>query len=183
MKPSEKLAGLAILGIGVAAFFKRDRLVEQLPAKGNIIEAIISGDAMTRGDVRSIIRSHAKAAGFDPDWFDAIAKHESHWRLDAVNNAGPDAKYGGSYGPMQMLKTNIERLGFTIEDVTTDANKAAQAAVKLMQEGNPKSFEDAVAWWNAGKKDQDLVSPFSSEQIYLAEAIQDLDWVKFNPPA
>jgi len=168
------LAGAAIL------YFLREQIEEALPATG----FLPFGGTLTRHDVRLALRAQASAAGFDPDWFDAIAKHESGWKLDARSPpSASDEKYGGAWGPMQMLRTNIERLGYTVEQVTSDPNLAGEAAAKLMAEGAPQSFTDAVAWWNSGHRTQSEVPAASSENEYLAEIVTDLAWVQNNQPA
>lgn len=169
--------GILAIGAAAAAFFFRERLNGSLPATFSI-ETFMN---YTRNEVRSILRTRASEAGIDPDWFDAIAHHESRYRLDAVNNAGPDAKYGGSYGPMQMLATNVARLGYSVDQVTSDPYAAADAAVALWLEGDPNTFEDAVAWWNSGHKHMNDVPATSTAWTYLASAKNDLAWVKENP--
>src|ERR1700690_1721760 len=95
-------------GIGIAAlvYWKRNDVIAELPATGDI--PIPFTGSMTRNDVRIALRSQAEAYGFNANWFDAIAKTESNWKLDASNNSGPDSKYGGAWGPMQMLSTTLD---------------------------------------------------------------------------
>jgi hypothetical protein len=169
---------LAIAGAAIAYFF-RDKMIETLPATGSLLNVTAT---YSRRDVRVALRNQASIAGFNPDWFDAIARHESHWKLDARSPpAATDEKYGGAWGPMQMLKTNIERLGYTVEAITSDPDVAGEAAAKLMAEGNPQTFEDAIAWWNSGHKTQAQVPASSTENDYLASVYSDLAYVQENP--
>ncbi len=165
--------------MGGLVYHYRNRIIERLPATSTLIPT-----GLTRRDVRIGLRASATAHGFPPEWFDAIGKHESNWKLDARSPPSQaDEKYGGAWGPMQMLRTNIERLNYTVAEVISDISSAAECAALLMMEGNPQTFEDAVAWWNAGKKHQSDVSAGSTEQSYLADiTANDLPWVLENPP-
>lgn len=174
-----RLLGIGSIFVAIVAWLMKDKVILQLPATDG--DSLVNPN-MTRGDVRTILRAKAVEHGYDPDWFDAIAKHESNWKLDARSNpSASDEKYGGAWGPMQVLKTNIERLGFTVEDVTSNAETAGECAARLMDEGRPSTFSDACAWWNAGKMSIDS-APTSTRETYYPQALESLAWVQSNPP-
>ncbi len=181
MRNLGKGVGVLAVGVGAAVYFFRNQITERLPATGSIVNF---GADWTRHDVRLALRAQASGFNFNPDWFDAISRHEANWKLDARSPASAaDEKYGGAWGPMQMLKTNIERLGYTVEGVTGNPNTAGECAAALMSECNPETFEDAIAWWNAGKKHfADLSASHDTRTKYYPAVLADLAWVQENQP-
>jgi soluble lytic murein transglycosylase-like protein len=174
--------GLVLIAIGLALVWKRDTITTTLPASNGFDFTV------TRNDVRKTIRQGATNGGYDPDWFDAIAKGESNWKLDIVNNAGPDARYGGAYGCMQMTATTAKALGYDPQTFLSDAAIMAQAAVDNLNSIHPATFEDACVYWNGGVATGyasigalDEVKQAKLE-LYVANAQRNLDWVKENPP-
>ncbi len=150
------------------AYWQRDRIMPTSASKTS---------------VRLTLRAEARAGGFPPDWFDAIAKVESGWVARKVNNTGGDGLYGGSYGPMQMTAVTARRLGYDPVSFLTDVRKAGQAAVKYLTESSPTTFMDAVAYWNGGvKKFQDLYYGGLTVTDYWPKALDALEYVQANPP-
>ena len=175
-----------VIGAGIAAiiYFARDKIIGELPATGDIPLPGVGDSVYTRNDVRLALRAQAETAGFDPDWFDAIARHESRWKLDCVSPASAsDEKYGGAHGPMQMLKTTAEALGYSIDAIKADPNTAGEAAAKYMKQGNPSTFDDACAYWNTGRKTAEQALSDIPSWTYNVVVQKDLDWVKENQPS
>jgi len=156
------------------AYWFRDSLTTYLPASGVDF-------SMTRNDVRKALRLVASNNGFDPNWFDAIAKIESRWQLDAVNNTGGDARLGGAYGPMQMTARTAQRLGFNAQDFLTDPILAGEAAAKYLR--GIDTFENVCSYWNAGVVDFNKLGPnHVTRTNYYPKAVDALLWVLENPP-
>ncbi len=132
--------------------------------------------------MRLMLRDAARRAGYNEDWFDAIGRQESNWNHTARNESGGDAKYGGSYGVVQMTWTNITNLGFrgSRSDFLASPETQIEYMIKLVRQGAPKdSFRSFAAWWNGGPNWRN-----SSQALYTyaPEAAQKLAWVESNPP-
>jgi hypothetical protein len=178
MKHSNKILAIGTLGIGAIAYLARNRIIDALPATG-----YLPGEGMNRNDVRLALRAKAIEYGYPAEWFDAIAKVETLWRLDQVNNTGGDALYGGSYGPMQMTYKTAQSLGYHAPDFLTNPGLAGDAAGEYLQSGQILSFPDAIAWWNGGKKTfAALDQSKSTYKDYWPKAQKALEYVTNNPP-
>lgn len=167
---------LGVILLGGLLWF-RHFVFQALPATADL------SNPLTRKDVRIALRLEAINGGYNPDWFDAIAYVESNWKLDALNQTGTDAYWGGSYGPMQMTAVTANRLGYDPIEFLTDARKAGEAAVANFNAVRPKTFADAVSYWNAGVPlFVNLPEDNTARTEYYPRAIAALDWVSENPP-
>jgi len=73
--------------------------------------------------------------------------------------------------------------GGTIEEFLNDVNLQAKWSAVYMRRGNPKSFADAVAWWNAGRKRfEDLPATNTARTKYFPKAEKALAYVASHPP-
>lgn len=133
-----------------------------------------------RDDVRKALRSAASAYGIDPNWPDAIAWVESRWNPAATNLTGNDASRGGAYGATQITDKTARNYGYTGEmmALTTDLALMADLTMQIMSAGPQASFEDACAWWNAGKTSAaNLPSNGSTAITYIPRAQAALSMV------
>ena len=162
---------------GAVLYMFRDYLFGYLPASGLDF-------TMNRNDVRIALRNQAVASGYDPDWFDAIALHESNWNMGALNRSGYDGSlYGGAYGPMQMTAKTAQALGFDPTRFLTDPAYAAQAAAKNFDDVKPADFHEACSYWNAGTKNYNsLPATNSFVTDYWPKVQTALEFVQSNPP-
>lgn len=136
-------------------------------------------------ELRSALRNKAYEAGYSPDLFDAIALVESGWKLDAINKTGADGKYGGSYGPMQILRSNLTKMKFNPDTVCANPTYAAAAAVAYFKTCPVKltRLKDFVAYWNAGRVNFDTLSNGNScRTTYYPRILEALDYILVNPP-
>lgn len=140
----------------------------------------------SRKKVREALRRESIAGGLNPDWLDAISMHEGpYWKLNAINLTAGDAARGGAYGPTQITTKTARAYGYSgdMEAFRKDANLAAKWSVIILKAGNPKSFADAAAWWNAGKRRfSDLAPNHVTRTKYWPAVEKTLAYVQSNPP-
>lgn len=131
-----------------------------------------------RQTVRDALRTYASSQGIDPDIADAIGWVESRWKLSALNNAGPDALRGGSWGPTSISEKTARAYGYTgdMQAFREDPNLAAEWTAKILAArpgGPPATPEEATAWWNAGKISMDDVASDSTARTDYLPALQN----------
>lgn len=143
--------------------------VEELISWGKGEPSVIG---MSRAELVALVRARAASWGWDPDWWQAIAEHESHMNPRARNLTGGDAARGGSYGLMQIsLKSArawMKDPDFTPEQLYDPNIHLAVAGTGFATfKPAPKSLEDAAALWNAGRRFADLPIDHQTRTAYV----------------
>lgn len=140
----------------------------------------------SRKRVRIALRRESINRKLNPNWLDAIGAVEGpYWKPNAVNLTGGDAARGGAYGATQITAKTARAYGYEgpMEALLKDESLMAKWSAIILSAGQPKSYEDAIAWWNAGRKRfADLPPDHMTRTKYLPKALDSLAWVEANPP-
>jgi soluble lytic murein transglycosylase-like protein len=148
-----------------------------IPTIGQKVFGLLPG----RNSLRETFREAFRLRGLNPDWIDAITYVESHWNHKAINKTGGDAVRGGSYGASQMSWKTLVSIGYkgTIEEFLANPETQAYWSGVYMSQGNPQTFEDAITWWNAGKRSfASLPANHMTRTNYYPKAKKALDTIK-----
>lgn len=152
-------------------------MIAMIPAVGMRVYNLFP----SRRNVRETLRQEFRKRGLNPDWIDAIAFVESRWNSQAVNKAGKDGERGGAYGATQMTWKTLVGLGYggTPESFLNDVGAQAKWSATYIERGNPKTFADAVAYWNAGvPRFSSLPANHMTRTKYWPKAEQALAYVE-----
>jgi len=144
-----------------------------------------------RRSVQDALEAAAARYALPPEWLVALGITESELDLSAVNQTGPDADRGGSWGPTQISAQTARAFGYTgpMEALTRNVELAADLTARMINEGfaerggqvyrygTPSSFEDMIAVWNAGRPFADLSASGSTMIDYYPRALRALEGI------
>jgi hypothetical protein len=148
--------------------------------------------------VREALESAADRYGLPRHWLVALGETESGLTLAALNDTGPDALRGGSWGPTQISARTARAFGYTgpMTALRENVHLAADLTARMIAEGfaershqpdapeigpfkpfrygTPATFEDLLAIWNAGRSYAELDRRGSTMTTYIPRALEAL---------
>lgn len=144
---------------------------------GALLALIVGGkvavDTVEEMGLRERLRQAAERLGIPAEWLFGMARIESNWNPDAVNNAGPDGARGGAWGLLQITLKTARSYGFAGEpegllDPATHI-ELAEVYISSRPGGVPRSLADLAAWWNAGRTSFNALPATSTARAYAAK--------------